>query len=134
MNYYVVLGIAEDADGDTIRSAFRAMARRYHPDAGAGASSEAFRRVVEAYETLNDPHRRRVYDRGLQRHPVPSRRTGRRFVEPLSNRNPADPAGFTRSSRHADSAHIQIDLDEILDALVSGFDLAFWSVHRRGRF
>ena len=32
MNYYVVLGIAEDADEETIRSAFRALARRYHPD------------------------------------------------------------------------------------------------------
>jgi len=31
MNYYVVLGIAEDADEETIRSAFRALARRYHP-------------------------------------------------------------------------------------------------------
>ena len=32
INCYVVLGIAEDADSDTIRSAFRALARRYHPD------------------------------------------------------------------------------------------------------
>ena len=31
MNYYVVLGITEDADADTIRSAFRALARHYHP-------------------------------------------------------------------------------------------------------
>ena len=31
MDYYVVLGIAEDADEETVRSAFRALARRYHP-------------------------------------------------------------------------------------------------------
>jgi DnaJ domain len=37
MNYYVVLGIAEDADEETIRSAFRALARRYHPDVGVGS-------------------------------------------------------------------------------------------------
>jgi curved DNA-binding protein CbpA len=65
MNYYVVLGIAEDADADTIRSAFRALARRYHPDAGVGSSAVEFRRAVEAYETLSDPDRRRIYDREL---------------------------------------------------------------------
>src|SRR5687767_10032188 len=66
MNYYVVLGIAEDADSDAIRSAFRTLARRYHPDAGAGSSTAEFRRALEAYETLSDPERRRVYDRDLR--------------------------------------------------------------------
>src|SRR2546429_465151 len=66
LNYYVVLGIAEDADGDAIRSAFRTLARRYHPDAGAGCSSAEFQRAREAYETLGDPERRRLYDRKLQ--------------------------------------------------------------------
>ncbi len=37
MNCYLVLGVPQDADADTIRSAFRALARRYHPDAGAGS-------------------------------------------------------------------------------------------------
>ena len=86
MNCYVVLGIDEDADRETIRSAFRAMVRRYHPDAGAGASSDAFRRVVEAYETLNDPARRRVYDQTLHPHDVRSPQKRERFVEPLGNR------------------------------------------------
>lgn len=42
MDYYVVLGIAEDADEETIRSAFRALPRRYHPDVGAGSSPVQF--------------------------------------------------------------------------------------------
>ena len=62
MDYYVVLGIAENADEDMIRSAFRALARRYHPDAGAGSSPIEFQRAREAYETLVDPERRRRYD------------------------------------------------------------------------
>ena len=66
MNYYVVLGIAEDADEDTVRSAFRALARRYHPDTGDGSSIVEFHRVREAYETLGDPERRRRYDRQLR--------------------------------------------------------------------
>ena len=61
MDYYVVLGIAEDADDETIRSAFRALARRYHPDVGAGSSPVEFQRAREAYETLADPERRRRF-------------------------------------------------------------------------
>ena len=48
MDYYVVLGIAEDADEETVRSAFRALARRYHPDVGAGSSPIEFQRAREA--------------------------------------------------------------------------------------
>jgi curved DNA-binding protein CbpA len=66
MNHYVVLGIAEDADEETIRSAFRALARRYHPDVGAGSSPVEFQRAREAYEALADPERRRLYDRQLR--------------------------------------------------------------------
>ena len=66
MDYYVVLGIAEDADEETVRSAFRALARRYHPDVGAGSSPIEFQRAREAYETLADPERRRRYDRQLR--------------------------------------------------------------------
>jgi curved DNA-binding protein CbpA len=136
MNYYVVLGIDEDADRETIRSAFRAMVRRFHPDAGAGASSEAFRRVVEAYETLNDPERRRVHDRALQRRAERSPRIRERFVEPLGHRITAEPIEATRFrtvsyGRVVDFVQMQIEVDEILDALVGRFDLAFRSSRRR---
>src|SRR5512133_1271261 len=88
MNYYVVLGIAEDADDETIRSAFRALARRYHPDVGAGSSPLEFQRAREAYEALADPERRRRYDRQLQSaraRPVVVRElvVSRPFAEPL---------------------------------------------------
>lgn len=65
-NYYMVLGIPEDADSSAIRRAFRTLARRYHPDAGAGSSVVEFRRVLEAYDALSDPERRRVHDRQLR--------------------------------------------------------------------
>ena len=66
MSYYDVLGIPQDADEETIRSAFRNLARRYHPDAGEGSSSERFRQLVEAYEILSDPAERRLYDLSLR--------------------------------------------------------------------
>jgi DnaJ-class molecular chaperone len=87
MNFYVALGIAEDADSDTIRSAFRALARRYHPDAGAGSSTAEFRRALEAYETLIDPARRRLHDRELRGSRV--RRTI--IAEPIGSRFVAEP-------------------------------------------
>jgi hypothetical protein len=49
MNYYVVLGISQDADPVAIRSAFRARARQYHPDAGEGSSVDKFREILTAY-------------------------------------------------------------------------------------
>jgi curved DNA-binding protein CbpA len=87
MNYYVVLGIAEDADSDTIRSAFRALARRYHPDAGAGSSSAEFRRALEAYETLSDPARRQLYDRDLRG----TRARPTIIPEPIGSRSAPEP-------------------------------------------
>jgi curved DNA-binding protein CbpA len=87
MNYYVVLGVAEDADDHSIRSAFRALARRYHPDTGAGSSTAEFQRALEAYETLGDPHRRRLYDRRLR-----DSRVHAAFIrEPILSRSKAEP-------------------------------------------
>jgi curved DNA-binding protein CbpA len=79
MNYYVILGVPVDAGDETIRHAFRELARRYHPDAGAGSSVEKFRQIFEAYETLRDPLRRAAYDVSL-RAPIVRRQT---IVEPL---------------------------------------------------
>ncbi len=66
MNLYAILGIARDADEETIRSAYRILARRYHPDRGVGSSAEKFRQVNEAYETLIDPGSRHSYDLSLR--------------------------------------------------------------------
>ena len=61
-DYYAVLGVPRAADTSTIHSAFRARARQYHPDAGAGSSTPKFREVIEAYHTLSDPRLRRQHD------------------------------------------------------------------------
>jgi len=69
MDFYAILGVPRDADQKTIRSAYRILARRYHPDKGPGSSTEKFRQAAEAYETLIDPGRRRGYNLSLQRRP-----------------------------------------------------------------
>lgn len=87
-DYYAILGVPPDADEQTIKRAYRQLARRYHPDAtlhradqpepaegiaqaepadegGAQApasDTERFREIQEAYELLNDPQQREAYD------------------------------------------------------------------------
>lgn len=58
---YAVLGVKPDAAADEIRAAYRALARKLHPDAGSG-SPDGFVKLQQAYEVLSDPERRRKYD------------------------------------------------------------------------
>ena len=64
-DYYAELGIGRDADEKEVRSAFRRMARQYHPDLNPGdeKAEERFKRVNEAYEVLSDEEKRKAYDK-----------------------------------------------------------------------
>jgi len=63
--YYIALGVAEDASVDDVKAAFRAKAKRLHPDHNPSPiAAKQFHRVHEAYETLTDPVKRAAYDRG----------------------------------------------------------------------
>lgn len=68
-DYYEVLGVRRDADNREIKSAFRGLAREYHPDANPDdpEAEDRFKEVAEAYEVLSDPERRRQYDMFGQR-------------------------------------------------------------------
>ncbi len=61
---YTVLGISRTATQNEIKSAYRRMARRYHPDINPDPSAaEKFAQINEAYQTLIDTDRRKTYDR-----------------------------------------------------------------------
>lgn len=63
-NYYEILGISKNATDDEIKSAYRKLAKKYHPDLNPGDSScaEKLKEVNEAYSVLSDKQKRSNYD------------------------------------------------------------------------
>lgn len=71
-DYYEVLGVSRNADDDQIKSNYRKLALKYHPDRNPGdkEAEESFKEAAEAYEVLRDAQKRGIYDQygheGLQ--------------------------------------------------------------------
>lgn len=63
-DYYEVLGVDRNADEETIKRAYRKLAKKYHPDMNPGDkdAAEKFAEASEAYSVLSDPDKRRQYD------------------------------------------------------------------------
>lgn len=91
--HYAVLGVSHGAPPDSVREAYRRLAREYHPDRmmGSAAGSDKMPSINEAYRVLSDPGRRAVYDASL------------RSGTPVSP-NPTKPAPDPRNEGPGDEA------------------------------
>lgn len=95
---YRILGLSPNANSTQIKSAYRRLARRCHPDVSASPDANAdFARINEAYHILSDPARRAAYDRGESVH---SKRT---FY----------------ASRAAEVVAIQREFDRLVDEMIA---------------
>jgi molecular chaperone DnaJ len=62
-DFYAILGVSRNADSKEIKSAYRRLAKQYHPDANPGEdTTEKFQEVNRAYEVLNNPDLKQKYD------------------------------------------------------------------------
>jgi len=87
-DYYAILGVSKDASEEDIKKAYKKNALKWHPDRNLNNKEEAeakFKEIAEAYEVLNDPQKRKLYDQfgeeGLKGRGIPGGAGGADFSD-----------------------------------------------------
>jgi molecular chaperone DnaJ len=109
--YYMILGVPRTESPGGIRSAYRDLAKKMHPDVAGQQATRAFQEITEAYDVLSDPHRRRAYNDELRRAEdgggVPVRHTPRPARAPVSTFGAGE---AIRASDHLEGLNIEVVL------------------------
>jgi curved DNA-binding protein len=124
-DYYKVLGVERTATAEQIKTAWRRLARKYHPDVSQVADAEnRFKEMQEAYEVLRDPEKRAAYDQlgsqwksGEQFRPPPDWGSGFEF---RGGRGAPGAEGARRSSEPADGAFEEGGFSDFFSSLFGG--------------
>jgi curved DNA-binding protein len=115
-DYYRVLGVRPTADEPAIKTAFRRLARRCHPDvARRERNSRRFSEIVEAYQLLSDPERRQQYDREYHERRATSRAPATRARRFTRGDRPAPRAGRGAIALDVFSLGIRLAVDVELE-------------------
>ena len=129
-NYYEILGVSSDVSADELKSAYRKLARKYHPDIAGEDGVEKFKEITEAYETLSDETKRKRYDilmgifnynkstsdRTTQKEAQKAYRQAQNQEEIIKETNKNNSSANTSSSSTQDFSNI---LNEFLDGFKS---------------
>ena len=108
-DYYFILGVPPTATARDILHAYREVAKLYHPDRVGPQGTATFQDIVEAYEVLSDPERRRHYTDSLSQFvdvttatpPVPPWKRTPRTADPRpAQLSPVQSAGTSRARAH----------------------------------
>lgn len=112
-NHYEVLGVTSSASDDDLKKAYRALAKKFHPDLNPGDSvaEKKFKDVNEAYSILGDPKKRQEYDQELAGTPKKGKAKGKAHTA-----GPAAPPDISRMRQGFESFFgFDPDSGEIID-------------------
>src|SRR4030095_11584824 len=115
-NYYVVLGVHREVSDAGIRSAYKDLAKKFHPDRIGEHSTEAFQAISEAYQTLSDPDKRRLHNRLLdqEQDQEAGKKNARRDLEP-------ERLGWERVSMMEDYQHARSSFEGLYQRFLRDF-------------
>src|SRR5260221_13207565 len=92
-DYYQILGVSRQAESEEVKRAFRKLAIAYHPDRNPSKEAESFiKEIIEAYEVLENPASRMLYDSLLDgKVPLDADKSERPHRDPRYRNRPPDP-------------------------------------------
>lgn len=120
-DYYDILGISRSASQDEIKKAFKTLSKKYHPDVNKDpGAEEKFKEINEAYQSLSDPEKKRMYDQFGTTDPQQAFQGGGGFDPFMGGFNPFDPFGRGGGMQYKPKEkgddlkiRMEMDLDEI---------------------
>ena len=127
-DYYQILGMKRTATADEVKTAYRRLARKYHPDVSKEPNAEArFKEMQEAYEVLKDPEKRAAYDQlgsewksGQQFRPPPDWGSGFEFGGGAGRRPGAGRARHGATAGAASGAFDEEGFSDFFSSLFGG--------------
>ena len=119
-SYFAILGISPKASTDEIRSAYRRLAKEFHPDHYTGSSAR-FRDIQEAYSVLGNNRRKREYEQRLRKVPVKTPLRSATYPEPEPLIPKEGPVDIGEVSPVRSFQSFTPSFDEIFDWLWSNF-------------